>query len=327
MSQLARRSTLVVLATFLALGLGLGIWWSVRTSATAAPPRTSKRALAKSPIQGERALGYLQALCDLGPRTSGSPGMEKQQKLIGEHFQKLGAEVHLQRFRIRSPVDGSPVVMGNLIAQWHPEAKERVMLCVHYDTRPFPDRDPRDPRGVFLGANDGASGAALLMELAHQMKDLDPKYGVDFVLFDGEEFVFQENGIYFYGSEYFARDYATHPPEHRYRWAVLVDMIGDADLQVWYEAHSIRWPDSRPLTESLFQTAAKLGIREFVPQLGPEVRDDHVPLHDFGRIPSCDLIDFNYPYWHTTEDTPDKCSGESLAKVGTVLLEWLKKVP
>ena len=291
---------------------------------TGAEQRKSQLRLEDIPFDGERAFKYLQEVCKIGPRPSGSPGMQAQQKLLAEHFRSLGGQVRFQNFRVRHPIDGSPVVMSNLIVEWHPQATNRILLCAHYDTRPYPDRDPRNPRGTFIGANDGASGTALLMEMAHEMADLHGSVGVDFVLFDGEELVFDEGDKYFWGSEYFATVYASGNHNARYRSAVLLDMVGDADLQLYYERNSYSWRDSRPLVESIWSTAARLGVQEFVARRGPKVNDDHVPLHNIGKIPACDIIDFDYPHWHTEADTPDKCSALSLAKVGWVVREWLK---
>ncbi|HTN77435.1 MAG TPA: M28 family peptidase [Pirellulaceae bacterium] len=292
--------------------------------------------LATIPFDGQRSYEFLKQICELGPRISGTPAMTKQQELLTAHFEKLGGRVSRQEFKARHPLDGSAVTMTNLIVEWHPEAKERILLCAHYDTRPLPDQDP-DFRlrksGVFLGANDGASGAALLAEMAQHMAGLKSNYGVDFVLFDGEELVYEAaRDPYFLGSEHFAREYKSNPPAHRYRWGVLVDMIGDASLELFQEKHSMTWRDTRPLTTEIWKTARDLGVKEFYARLGHEVRDDHLALHDIAGIPTCDIIDFDYPkpgtrtpYWHTTHDTPDKCSALSLAKVGWVLLEWLKR--
>ncbi len=278
------------------------------------------------PFNGARAYEYLNELCKIGPRRSGSEGMAQQQKLLVAHFQKLGGVVELQRFRVRHPLDRSWVPMANLIVRWHPQSTRRILLCTHYDTLPFPMLDPVNKRGRFVGANDGGSGVALLMELAHEMRTLQSNYGVDFVLFDGEEFIFDPRGRYFLGSEYFARQYVQTRPPYRYRWGVLLDMIGDKDLQLPQERYSMGWRDTRPLVEDIWATAGRLGVREFVARRGQAVRDDHLPLHNLGRIPCCDIIDFDYPPWHTEGDTPDKCSALSLAKVGWVIREWLKAV-
>jgi glutaminyl-peptide cyclotransferase len=285
----------------------------------------SRLKLSDIPFNGARAYEYLGELCAIGPRPSGSAGMQTQQRLLEAHFVKLAGKVLWQEFRARDPRNGAPVKMANLIVQWHPERKKRILLCCHYDTRPFPDRDPQDPQGTFIGANDGASGTAILMELGAHMPELAGNLGVDFVLFDGEELVYGDNDPYFLGSEYFARNYAAQPQGYKYVWAVLLDMIGDTDLQIFQERHSAGWPDTVPLVNDIWSTAARLGVREFIPRKGYEIRDDHVKLHSLAAIPCCDLIDFDYPYWHTRGDTVDKCSALSLAKVGWVVEEWLKK--
>lgn len=288
---------------------------------------TSDLRLEDIPFNGQRAYEYLKQICDLGRRPSGSPGMAAQQKLLTEHFTRLGASVERQEFRIRHPLDGTPVPMANLIVRWHPQSRQRILLCTHYDTLPYPMLDRVDPQGVFVGANDGGSGVAILMELGHEMPTLKTAYGVDFLFIDGEEFIFDENGEYFLGSEYFARQYVQNPPEHRYRWGVLLDMVGDADLQLYQERYSLSWRDTRPLVEEIWATARRLGVREFVPRPRHSIRDDHLMLHDVGKIPTCDIIDFDYPAWHTRADTPAQCSPLSLAKVGWVVREWMKATP
>jgi hypothetical protein len=225
-----------------------------------------------NPLKGQRAYSYLEQICALGPRISGSEGMRRQQELLKAHFEKLGGRVSFQRFEAANPVGRAKVTLANLVCEWHPERKERILLCAHYDTRPLPDQDP-DPAlrrsGVFLGANDGASGTAVLMELAHLMPQLAGDVGVDFVLFDGEEFVYTEGrDKYFLGSEHFARQYAAKPPVHKYRWGVLLDMVGDVNLSIYQEQHSVTWRDTRPLVKEIWATAQRLGVDEFIPRVG-----------------------------------------------------------
>lgn len=308
-----------------AAGWRIWLWDRFQQPAVGADP---EQLLAQIPFDGNRAYGYLKQVCELGRRPSGSPGMAAQQKLLAAHFQQLGGQVLLQQFRVQHPADGTPVIMANLIVQWHPDRRQRILLCAHYDTLPFPMLDPHNRRGRFIGANDGASGVAVLMELAHHVRQLPISYGVDFVLFDGEEFIFDTNDRYFLGSEFFARSYAQRrlPYECRYRWAVLLDMIGDADLQIYQERNSMWWRDTRPLAEQIWATARRLGVREFIAQKKYEIRDDHLMLHNVGGIPACVMIDFDYPAWHTQADTPEQCSPVSLAKVGWVVLEWLRTV-
>lgn len=285
-------------------------------------------------FSGKIAYAHLLAICELGSRMSGSPGMKAQQEMLTKHFTQLGAKVSLQEFKAgRNPVTGLPQAMQNLIVEFHPEATDRVLLCAHYDTRPLPDRDPNPwqrRNGVFLGANDGASGVALLMELAHRLPT-DPKLGIDFVFFDGEEYIYDERiDEYFYGSTYFAQQYRTDPPAHRYNYGVLVDMVADAKLGIPMELHSSSWPETRPLVAEIWGVAKQLRVREFIHKVNREpVLDDHIPLNKIARIPTIDIIDFAYPnprngYWHTTADRPENCSADSLYKVGWVLQEWLQ---
>ncbi|MDZ4821810.1 MAG: hypothetical protein SGJ20_22845 [Planctomycetota bacterium] len=114
-------------------------------------PQRVNRRLADIPFDGTQAYDYLKAISALGPRWSGSPAMAKQQKMLTDHFEKLGGKVQRQEFKVRHPQTGKPVEMANLVVQWHPEKKERILLCAHYDTRPFPDQDHRNPRGRFIG--------------------------------------------------------------------------------------------------------------------------------------------------------------------------------
>ena len=298
-----------------------------------AQPGTSEQSADEpQPFNGQRAYDYLKQVCDIGPRPSGSNGMKRQQELLTKHFESLGAKVTMQQVPpLRHPLSGRPVPAANLGVQWNQTAPERILLCAHYDTRPFPDmeRDPRLRQRPFIGANDGGSGVALLMELGHHMPQLTGKYGVDFVFFDAEEFIFGERGVYFIGSEFFAREYVRNPPAHRYVAGILLDMVGDKRLSIAQEGHSRMWPDTRPLVKEIWAMAVSLGIDEFQHREGPRVRDDHLALRNIGRIPTIDIIDFEYPdrrnsYWHTTKDVVENCSAESLGKVGLVVQHWLR---
>jgi glutaminyl-peptide cyclotransferase len=324
----AGRQWIVVAAIVLASGLAVAavVFFGDRGPDGNAVAAGSSLKLENIPFDGARAYGYLKQLCEIGPRPSGSAGMEAQQKLLIQHFKKLGGQVELQRFRVRHPQNDSWVPMANILVRWNPQNANRILLCAHYDTLPFPMQDPKNPQGRFLGANDNASGVAILMEMAHDMPTLKSKYGVDFLLLDGEEFIFSEHDRFFLGSEWFAREYVRKRPHHRYRWGVLLDMVGDADLQIFQERNSAWWRDTQPLIADLWAVAARLGVREFVAEKKHEVNDDHVILHDIGNIPCIDVIDFDYSPWHTQGDTPERCSALSLAKVGWVIEEWLKTV-
>lgn len=284
-------------------------------------------------LDDKRAKTYLDQICKIGRRISGTEGMAKQQKLLADHFREHGAEVNLQQFDLPHPQTGKPTRFANMIVTWHPKATKRILIACHYDTRPFPDQDRRNPKGLFIGANDGASGVALMMEMAHHMKNAKTKYGVDFVLFDGEELIYPDpnrpdwNDMknYFLGSTHFAKQYRDHPPKHRYVAGVLVDMVAGRNLKIFMERNSLKMAPE--VTRSIWKVAASLRVREFIRREKHDVNDDHIPLNMIAKIPTCDLIDFDYPHWHTTRDVPAKCSGRSLEKVGRVLMKWIEEPP
>lgn len=282
-------------------------------------------------IDPDRAMAYLKTICAIGPRISGTPGMTQQREMLIEFFESQGAIVEQQKFEERHPLTGQPVAMANLIIRWFPDRKERVLICAHYDTRPFPDMDPVNPRGVFIGANDGGSGVAMMQELSHSMPTLKISAGVDFVLFDGEELVYDgQRDPYFLGAEHFSREYASGDRDYTYSAAILVDMIADKDLQLPKERNSFRYAPK--LQREVWQIAKSEGIREFDTSIRTEVLDDHLALNEIARIPAIDIIDFQYPrsgrrvqsYWHTTMDVVENCSGESIGKVATVIRAWLE---
>src|SRR5579862_2321331 len=151
------------------------------------------------PFDAKRAMGYLNDICKIGPRISGSDGMKKQQELLQKHFEDKGGKVTWQKFTAKQADAREPTEMANMIVSWQPEKQRRVIICSHYDTRPIADEEKEKKRwhDPFISANDGGSGCAFLMELANHMKDLKTNVGVDFVIFDGEEFVQDRHDEYF----------------------------------------------------------------------------------------------------------------------------------
>ena len=277
------------------------------------------------PFNAKRAMGYLEAICAIGPRQSGTGGMKKQQDLIQEHFEKLGAKVVFQTFTAKQLSQKKPIDMANIIVSWHPERQKRSILCSHYDTRPIADQepDPRKWREKFVSANDGGSGVALLMELGNHMKDLKTPVGVDFVFFDGEEYVFNKTDKYFFGSEYFARTWKATKDRPDYKAAILLDMIAGENLRLPAEGNS--WFRARPLVQEIWALAAELRCSAFQNKVGERVMDDHLALQNAG-IMAIDLIDFEYPHWHRLSDVPENCSAESMEQVARVLATWLQRM-
>ena len=195
--------------------------------------------------------------------------------------------------------------------------KRRILLCAHWDTRPWADQDtdPKNRQKPILGANDGASGIAVLLEIAQILQSNKPAIGVDIVMFDGEDAgTSSEERSYAKGSAAFARAYSMG---YQPMYGILIDMIGDSDLEIYKEAYSVQYAGH--IVEKVWNKAAQLGIREFKAQTGYSIFDDHIPLLERGII-CIDIIDFDYPYWHTVEDSPDKCSPSSLEKIGRLLV-------
>jgi hypothetical protein len=291
-----------------------------------APPAAAVLAVK---FDGARAMGYLRKLCDIGPRISGSEGMTKQRVVIKEHFEPLGGKVEFQRFTASQVSQFRPVELANVIITWHPERERRVILCCHYDTRPYADQEPNRSKWTepFVSANDGTAGVAWLMELGHHMKDLPTQVGVDFVVFDGEEYVFDEDPFkprdkYFLGSDYFAGEYKRVPPKHSYTAAVLLDMAAGRNPSFPFEKNSFF--KAQALAKEIWGTAAEQEVRSFKNVLGQEVRDDHLALNRVG-IPAVDIIDFDYPHWHHLSDRPENCSGQTMEEVAKVLTVWLQR--
>lgn len=267
----------------------------------------------------ENAWKQLLTQCDFGPRPPGSRAHQQCLEYLETELQQYASSVQRQDFFGLNPVSNESLPLVNLIARFFPERSRRLLLCAHWDTRPWADQDP-DPKNhqtPIIGANDGASGVAVLLEIGRCLKLRDPGIGVDIVLFDGEDMGRASHPEeYCLGSRWYA-DHLTMPlPEA----AVLLDMIGDADLLIPYELYS--YFSARNLQQEIYHLAAELGEKSFLPSPGPSVYDDHVPLIQEG-IPAVDLIDFDYEYWHTIEDTPKQCSPSSLGSVGRVLLEWI----
>lgn len=325
----ARRPTLRLLggaALLAAIGLGAAATFVPGLNITMADPQAKPT---PAVVDGDRAYGYLKAICKIGPRPAGSAANARQRAMVADHFRKHGGKIREQPFAGTDPVSNAPVAMVNLIGSWFPDRADRVLLAAHYDTRPFPDEDP-DPanrRIPFIGANDGASGVALLMEIAHHLDDSPTPWGVDLVLFDGEELVYgggaDQVGTYFLGAKAFAREYVeARKFKGRYAHGLVLDMVGDRDLAIDKEPFSVELAAS--LVRDVWGVARALKVSQFRDRTGRYVQDDHLPLNN-GGIPSIDIIDFDYRFWHTAQDLPENCSGASLAQVGKVVTAWLNK--
>jgi hypothetical protein len=252
---------------------------------------------------GEAAYEHVLKQVELGPRPTGSAAGRETGDYIIETLRAAGWEVEEQ------PFDYHGLKARNIIAR---AGKGPVaVLGAHYDTRLRADEDPDPARqsDPVMGANDGASGVAVLLELARSLDVKDLRYEVWLTFFDAEDNGRLDGMEYIAGSRYMAENLEVTP-----EMVVIADMIGDAEQQIYKERNS-----TPELIERIWRIASELGYEAyFIPEYNWSILDDHTPFLEAG-IPAVDLIDFDYPYWHTTQDTADKVSAESLERVGRVL--------
>lgn len=265
------------------------------------------------------AFRFVEEQCSFGPRNPGSYGHGRCLQYL---FEQLGAHadtVLKQKFSHLEYANKTEIEYTNLIARFYPKEEKRLILCAHWDTRPFADEDPDSSNWdrPILGANDGASGVAVLLEIARDLREKKPRYGVDIVLFDGEDGGRKgHTEEYLLGSRYFAGNMPVPEPE----FVILLDMIGDRDLQVYKEVFSYRYAPE--IVNMIWEKAAILNLHGIYRLPKHMMIDDHIPFLERG-IPAVDIIDMDYPYWHTLEDTPEKCSPQSLKVIGELLLAVL----
>ena len=257
-------------------------------------------------FQGERAYRDVQAQMRLGPRLPGSQASREAVAYFSSQLEKAGWTVEEQRFTYQG------VELCNLIAA--KGSGPLVIVGAHYDCRAQADRDPNDPQQPVPGANDGASGTAVLLELARTLGRQKLNNEVRLAFFDAEDQGEINQWPWSVGAEYLAAHLDKTPQA-----AIVVDMVGDARQNIYWEASS-----DPSLRQAIWAVAGQLGYgQELVPAVRFNITDDHTP---FLRrdIPAVDIIDFDYPYWHTTKDTADKVSPASLERVGRVLEHYLR---
>ncbi len=277
-------------------------------------------------FSGIRAMELLTAQCDLGTRIPGSEGNRQLREMILDLARKNGFKAQTLCFEATDPMSGAPVQVCNVVVSTGDLQGQRLWLGAHYDTRPVCDRDadPELRSTPLTGANDGASGVAVLLHLMEILGGNPPPQGVDFLFFDGEDSGLSgDPGGFCLGSRQLAatcRDFGNPLSQGTPRGLIVLDMVGKKDLQIPMEAYSL--VNAPEWTESVFERAEQLGLPAFVKQRGPAIYDDHVPFLEIG-IPAVDLIDFDFPQWHTTGDTPEVCSAASLEEVGLLVLDLI----
>ncbi len=273
---------------------------------------SSRSALAQDlPFDTDRAWSDLETVVGFGPRPAGSENLQKTREYIVAELRAAGLEPLLDEFVATTPV--GEIEMANIRAIVPGRREESIAVAGHYDTKRFDVS--------FVGANDGGSSTAVVLELARISAGLDLEHTLEFIFFDGEEAVVEWNADdSVYGSRHDIDRRYEEGGLRRLKALILVDMVGDRDLGVLDETSSTDW-----LKEMIWETAATIGYSGYFRSDGYAIEDDHTPYLNAG-IDAVDLIDLDYPFWHTPADTIDKTSAESLKVVGDVVYRALPAI-
>ncbi len=271
-------------------------------------------------FDGNRAFDLLKKQVEIGPRYPNAPGHTTASEFIQSQLKPHADGVRVQEFS--QQVGAKSLKMQNILAHFNGKSHRWVLLAAHWDSRPIADCEiaPDKRKTPIPGANDGASGVAVLLELARMFGRHKPDVGVLMVFFDGEDYGATIDDMLL-GSRYFARNLKTSAAVDgkpiKIDYGILLDMVGDKNLNIHQERQSVS--AAPKIVEKVWSAAKELGYKDkFIPTVKYSIQDDHTPLIAAG-IKCIDVIDFDYGPWHTLEDTPDRCSAESLKVVGEVI--------
>ena len=295
-------------------------------------------------FSADSAYAFCEAQCDFGPRTMNSPAHEQCGQWIASKFESFGLQVVEQRATLTG-YDGTRLMSNNIVAQHRPQLKDRIMICAHWDSRPWADNDP-DPANwhqPVMAANDGASGVAVMLELARLLQTdttLNRQLGVDFVCFDAEDWgtpqwsdKADDANSWALGAQYWAEH--PHRDGYRARYAVLLDMVGGQGARFYREAYSLHYAPTT--VDRVWRAAQTVGYGGLFPQQdGGMITDDHVPVNQVAHIPCIDIIPYYPdcressfgPTWHTVHDDMQHIDRHTLQAVGQTLVQvlWSEQV-
>lgn len=301
---------------------------------------TDTIAVTQVQFNADSAYASVVAQCDFGPRVPGSAAHDRCGDYIVSRFKALGLTVSEQRADQKA-WDGKVLHTRNIIAAYRPELADRIIICTHWESRPWADADPDSSlhRQPVMAANDGASGVAVMLEVARKLEELKPELGIDFICFDSEDYGMPywaetddvaDGSDWCLGSQYWAAH--PHVPGYKARFGILLDMVGGRDARFCFEGISMRYASE--VMVHVWDAAERAGASQlFLAEQGGYAQDDHVPMNEVAGIPTIDII----PYvegehtfgatWHTTQDTPENISRETLKGVGQTLLQFLSEKP
>ena len=280
---------------------------------------------------------YCEKQCDFGPRTMNSEAHDLCEQWIATKFQNFGMEVFLQKTTLTG-YDGTPLKSTNIIASYKPELVERILLCAHWDSRPWADNDPDEAnwKKPVMAANDGASGVAVMLEVARQLQVSDSlALGVDFICFDAEDWGVPQwsdaedaGESWALGAQYWAVN--PHKQGYKARFGILLDMVGGQGAQFYKERMSVKYANK--IVDKVWRAAQVVGFGSMFPSSsGGYITDDHIPVNQKAKIPTIDIIPYYPaceqssfgPTWHTVTDDMAHIDKNTLQAVGQTLIQVL----
>ena len=289
-------------------------------------------------FNADSALTSIKIQCSFGPRTPESEAHQLCGDYIVDKFRSYGLDVTEQKTTVTG-WDKKKLPCRNIIASYRPEMKDRIIFAAHWDCRPWSDNDADKSkhREAVMGANDGASGVAVMVELARLLKEIDPKVGIDFICFDMEDYgapywgadeAPQDGSDWCLGSQYWSRN--PHVAGYAARYGILLDMVGGRNAQYRYEGFSLQYAPN--VVQKIWASAKAVGAdKYFINEDGSWATDDHIPMNEIAMIPTADIIPYHKgqeasfgPTWHTVNDTPENISVETLKAVGQTMVEVIR---
>ncbi len=307
-------------------------FFSCSKKANKTTQKESKKAEVVVPIfNADSAYRYVKKQVDLGVRIPNTKSHEKCANYLEKKLQQFGAKTIVQKGTVTA-FDGTKLNIKNIIGSFNPEKKSRVLLFAHWDTRPWADNDPEksNHKKAILGANDGASGVGVLLEMARQFGLQKPNIGVDIIFFDAEDYgashlenVNTQNS-WCLGTQYWAKN--RHEPAYHAKYGVLLDMVGAKNATFYREGYSDYYGSY--IVDKIWNKASLLGFANyFINEKGGTITDDHTYVNEMAEIPSVDIIHLDknsesgfFKHWHTTDDTMKNIDKKTLKAVGTTLL-------
>jgi len=274
----------------------------------------------------DSAYVYIQNQVDFGPRVPGTNEHLQCADWLEKKLANFGAKAQRQTATVTA-FNGEKLPMYNIIGSYNMEAKKRLLLCAHWDTRPFADQDTERTNEPILGANDGASGVGVLLEIARQLQQKQPNIGIDIIFFDVEDYGKGAAETYCLGSQYWAKN--PHTPNYKAYGGILLDMVGAGDAIFHQEGYSLQY--AKFLVDDIWYTANKAGYSSYFSfkKVSP-VTDDHLFVNQIAKIPTIDIIQYDQStakgfgsFWHTHDDNMDIIEKKTLKAVGQTLLTYI----